>query len=68
MNTKKLQKNIIGTIILHMVKLFHIKIGKISFYHNSNVKVNNLPPPPPCHIDVKLSNLNIDVAPKHLVF
>ena len=46
MNTKKLQKNIIGTIILHMVKLFHIKIGKISFYHNSNVKVNNLPPAP----------------------
>ena len=66
MNTKKLQKNIIGTIILHMVKLFHIKIGKISFYHNSNVKVNNLPSP--CHIDVKHSNLNIDVAPKHLVF
>ena len=47
-----------------MVKLFHIKIRKISFCHNSSVKVNNPhPPPPKCHIDVKRGNLSMDVTP-----
>ena len=63
--------SISSCIILHMVKLFHIKIKKISFCHNSSVKVNNshppLPPPssfpPKRHIDVKCGNLNMDVAP-----
>ena len=35
----------INCIILHMVKLFHIKIRKISFCHNSSVKINNPNPP-----------------------
>ena len=34
----------ISCIILHMVKLFHIKIRKISFCHNSNVKISNPTP------------------------
>ena len=35
----------ISCIILHMVKLFHIKIRKIQFCHNSNVMVSNPHPP-----------------------
>ena len=46
-----------------MVKLFHIKIRKISFCHNSSVKVNN-PHPPNIIIDVKRGNyLSMDVTP-----
>ena len=37
----------ISCIILHMVKMFHIKIRKTSFCHNARVKVNN-PHPTPC--------------------
>ena len=37
----------ISCIILHMVKLFHTKIRKISFSHNAIVKISNHPLPPP---------------------
>ena len=43
----------ISCIILHMVKLFHIKIRKISFRHNYNVKISNPPCPP--NVTLKLS-------------
>ena len=35
----------ISCIILYMVKLFHIKIRKISFCHNSSIKISNPHPP-----------------------
>ena len=47
----------------HMVKSFHIKIKKISFCHNSSVKVNNPHPTPKRHVDVKRGNLSMDVTP-----
>ena len=53
----------ISCIILHMVKLFHIKIRKISFRHNYNVKISNPPLPPKRHIEVKRGNLTMDVTP-----
>ena len=52
----------ISCIILHMVKLFHIKIRKISFGHNSSIKVNN--PQPPKHI---ILTLRVDVTVKACV-
>ena len=36
----------ISCIILHIVKLFHIKIRKLSFCHNCSIKVKNPPPNP----------------------
>ena len=53
-------------IILHKIKLFHIKIRKISFCHNSSDKVNN-PHPPKCHTDVKCGNLSMDVTSLGLI-
>ena len=51
-----------------MGKLFHIKIRKKSFWHNSSVKISNSTPPLPPrprkrHIDVKRGNLSMDVTP-----
>ena len=51
-----------------MVKFFHIKIRKISFCHNSSIKVNN-PHSPKRHIDIKRGNLSMDdVTPKFCNF
>ena len=36
----------ISCIILHMVRIFHIKIRKISICHKASVKVNNPHPTP----------------------
>ena len=52
----------ISCIILHMVKLFHIKIKKISFCHNSSAKISNSHPPKR-HIDFKRGNVSMDVPP-----
>ena len=46
----------ISCIILHMAKMFNIKIRKISFYHNARVKVNNPHPTPyPANVILVLS-------------